>query len=44
MEKNLSNILHNNLERNHYKLLGKENSSENYCVKFQDLSRIFPKN
>ena len=24
------------MERNHYKLLGKENSSENYCVKFQD--------
>ena len=29
--------------RTHYKLLGKENSSDKYCVKFQGFSRIFIK-
>ena len=41
---NLWNILHNNLVRTHYKLLGKENSWDKHCVKFQDFSRIFQKN
>ena len=36
--------LHNNLARTHYKILGKENSSDKYYVKFQDFSRIFYKN
>ena len=41
--KNLCNILHNNLARTHYERLEKENSPDKYCVKFQDISRIFYK-
>ena len=31
------------MAKTHYKPLGKENSSDKYCVIFQDFSRIFPK-
>ena len=32
------------MARTHYQLIGKENSSDKYCVKFEDFSRIFRKN